>query len=103
MKMVSTSNSSTGMPLRVVVVADVRLYCEGLAAALPREKVHIVGSAQNREMATTAIHTLQPQAVLVDVTAPEALELMRQVRMDRPSIHVIAFGLDDDVSMIVSC
>jgi DNA-binding NarL/FixJ family response regulator len=93
----------SGEPIRLVVVADVRLYCEGLAAVLPRERVVVVGSADSRSKAPVVVQTHQPDAVLVDVAMPEALEVMRQLRADPPAVHIVAFGVDDNVSAIMQC
>ena len=89
--------------VRIVFVADVRLYGSGLAAVLPPEKVQIVGTADCRDNAATVVKALEPDAVLVDVTMPEALELIRQLRVDPPMVHVIAFGVSDAIPMIVAC
>jgi two-component system, NarL family, nitrate/nitrite response regulator NarL len=90
-------------PVRIVFVADVRLYVCGLAAVVPPEKVQIVGTADCRDNAPTVVHALEPDAVLVDVMMPEALELIRQLRVDPPPVHVIAFGVSDAIPMIVAC
>jgi two-component system, NarL family, nitrate/nitrite response regulator NarL len=90
-------------PIRCVVIADVRLYCEGLAAVIPREQLVVVGSADSRAGVAAVVQTHQPDVALVDVAMVEALEIMRQLRADPPAVQVIAFGVGDDVSTIVQC
>jgi two-component system nitrate/nitrite response regulator NarL len=90
-------------PIRLVVIADVRLYCEGLAAVVPREQLVVVGSADSRAAVAAVVQTQQPDVVLVDVAMPEALEVMRQLRADPPAVQIVAFGVGDDVSTIVQC
>lgn len=90
-------------PVRVVFVADVRLYSFGLSAVLPRDRIEIVGTADSRDTAPRLVRELEPDAVLIDVSISDALELMRQLRVDPPSVHVIAFGVGDAIPMIVAC
>lgn len=89
--------------VRIIIVADVRLYTVGLAAIVPRERVQVVGTAQTREAATALVQTVQPDVALVDITMPEALDLMRQLRADPPPVNVIAFGVNDDLTTIIAC
>ena len=89
--------------VRVVVAADVKLYAQGIAAVVPHDRVQVIGSAHSREAATALVQTLRPDVVLVDITMPEALALMAQLRVDPPAVHVIALGLGDDLTLIVAC
>jgi two-component system, NarL family, nitrate/nitrite response regulator NarL len=90
-------------PVRLVFVADVRLYSFGLSAVLPSERITIVATAESREAAPAVVQAHKPDAVLIDVTLPDALELMRQLRIDPPAVEVIAFGVGDSIPMIVAC
>jgi DNA-binding NarL/FixJ family response regulator len=87
----------------MVIVADVRLYCDGLAAVLPRDRLLIVGTADGRTTAPAIVQATNPDVVLVDVATPEALDLMRQLRTDPPPVAIIAFGVGDDIPAIVEC
>jgi DNA-binding NarL/FixJ family response regulator len=95
--------SSPIQPIRVVVVSDVRLYCEGLAAVLPRERLVVAGTARSRVEAAAAVQSLQPDIVLVDVALAERNELMRQLRSDQPRVQLIAFAVSEDVHTIIEC
>src|SRR5262245_50905308 len=90
-------------PIRLLIVADVRLYREGLAAVMPPERLQVVGTADTRDVAAAVAQAQRPDAVLIDVTMPEALALMRQLRADPPFSNIIAFGVSDDVPTIVAC
>jgi len=94
---------SVASPIRIVIVADVRLYREGLAAVLPHERFAVVGSADSRTSAAAVVQATTPDIVLVDVAAPDAFDLMRQLRVDPPAVGVVAFGVGDDLSTIVEC
>lgn len=90
-------------PVRTVIVADVKLYAVGLAAIVPGDRVQVVGTAQTRDTATALVQSARPEVALVDITMPEALDLMRQLRADPPPVNVIAFGVSDDLTTIVAC
>jgi DNA-binding NarL/FixJ family response regulator len=89
--------------IRLVIVADVRLYCDGLAAVLPRDRLLVVGTADSRATASAIVQAASPDVVLVDVATAEAFDLMRQLRTDPPPVGIIAFGVGDDISTIVEC
>jgi two-component system nitrate/nitrite response regulator NarL len=95
--------SSSAGSIHVVLVVEVRLYREGLAAALPNAGVTLAGTASNRSDARASVQKLQPDAVVVDVGMPEAFELMRELRADIPDARLIAFGVDEDVSAVIRC
>jgi DNA-binding NarL/FixJ family response regulator len=99
-----TSRSVANPLVQVVVVAEVRLYREGLAAALPKERLALVGTASDHSEARTTVHTLQPDVVIVDVRMPHAFDLMRELRSDAPDTSLIAFAVhEDDVAAVLSC
>lgn len=95
--------ASREAPIRIVFITDVRLYACGLAAVLPPEGVQIVGTANCRDSAPKVVQALEPDAVLVDIMMSEALELIRQLRVDPPMVQVIAFGVSDAIPMIMAC
>lgn len=99
----SLPTSYHAAPVRLVFVADVRLYSSGLSALLPSARITIVATADSREAAPAVVQAHKPDAVLIDVTLPDALELMRQLRVDPPPVQVIAFGVGDSIPMIVAC
>lgn len=90
--------------IRVVVIADVRLYRDGLAAALgSHEPVVVVGQAGTCADARAIVAATAPDVVIVDVAVRDALELIRDLRRDSPQSEVIAFAVDEVTSSIVEC
>ena len=89
--------------IRTIIVTDVRLYAAGLAAIVPPDRVQVVGTAQTREAAMALVQAVRPEVALLDITMPEALDLMRQLRADPPPVNVIAFGVNDDLTTIIAC
>jgi DNA-binding NarL/FixJ family response regulator len=89
--------------IRLLIVVDVRLYREGLAAILPPAGVAVVGAAGSRAEANATVHGLEPDVVIVDVAMPGAFDLIRELRADVPTAQLIAFGVDDDIAAIIEC
>ena len=90
--------------VRVLVVAAVRLYRDGLAAALDsRTPVVVVGVAGTRVEARASVLALCPDVILIDVAVRHALDLIRDLRRDAPHSGIIAFAVDEVSSDIVEC
>lgn len=91
------------MPLRVLIVADVRLYRDGLATTLAgRARFEIVGTAATRAGAIAAAVSLRPDIAIVDMAVPDALNLIRDFRMSSGAA-VVAFAVDEVAADILSC
>lgn len=98
------SADSLHYPIRVIIVAAVRLYREGLASSLlPYECLSVAGTASCRVDAKLTIPDLRPDVVVIDMAMPEALELICDLRVQLPVIRLIAFAVDEDISTIVAC
>ncbi len=83
----------------VLVVADIRLYREGLVYALGnRGELEVVGTAQSGD--SSALAELQPDVVLVDVATADGLATVHSVVGTVPGAKVVALaspGSDADV------
>jgi two-component system, NarL family, nitrate/nitrite response regulator NarL len=102
---VLTSDASARPPrTRVFIVADVRLYREGLAGSLSAcSRVAVVGSCASRAAACEGVARLRPDVVLVDVATRESLELIRDLQTEALRCKVLAFAVDDVASDIIEC
>lgn len=88
----------------MLIVAEVRLYREGLVAALSRrDAVTVVGQAGDFAQARAAICALRPQVVVLDVSLPAALELTEELRRDAPDLRVVAFAVSPSSADIIAC
>lgn len=89
---------------RLVVIADVRLYRDGLAAALANyDRLTVVGTAGNGADAMALVQQAQPDVAIVDMSLPGGFELLSQLRSLHPATELIAFGVDEDITIIVRC
>jgi DNA-binding NarL/FixJ family response regulator len=93
-----------GGATRVLIVADVRLYREGLSASLANcPHVIITGTSASRHEALARIRELQPDVVVLDMATRESLELVRDVRRDDLPTKILAFAVDEVTSDILEC
>src|SRR5215217_571690 len=78
------------------IVAEVRLFREGLAEALSRrERFEVLGAASNPEEALPRLCDLQPDVALIDVAQPSAVTTVRFLVDALPTLRVIALAVPE--------
>jgi len=100
------NNSSKGgdRRIRVLVVASVRLYREGMSFSLEtRNNLAVVGASSSSAEAMSAVTALNPEVVVVDMATDQSLDLASNLKTVCPSVKVIAFAVEDHDSSIIAC
>jgi DNA-binding NarL/FixJ family response regulator len=88
----------------VLIVAEVRLYREGLAGSLSVcSQLDGVGTCANRTDACERARQLRPDVVLVDMATRESLELIRDLRAEVLPCRVLAFAVDEIAADVLEC
>jgi len=99
-----TSGGESRERIRVVIVAGVRLYREGLVSTLGSYKLlDILGAASSPADATALVLRHGPRVAVLDMAMPGALELIRTLHLQAPNTRILAFALHDDVTIIIDC
>lgn len=91
-------------PIRVLVVDDQRIVCEGIASLLGlQDDIVVVGMAFNGQEAIARAVELQPDVVLMDVRMPvlNGIAATRLIRRDLPECQVLVLTTFDDDEYIV--
>jgi DNA-binding NarL/FixJ family response regulator len=92
--------------IRLLLVDDQNLICQGLKAVLNQElDLEVVGTAENGEVALRLAQTLQPDIVLMDIRMPvmNGIEATRLMNQRFPAIKVLALStFDDDLDIAQS-
>jgi DNA-binding NarL/FixJ family response regulator len=85
--------------IRLLLVDDQSLICQGLKAVLDREAdLEVVGTAENGRVALDLASRLQPDVVLMDIRMPvmTGIEATRLIHEQFPDIKVLVLSTFDD-------
>jgi DNA-binding NarL/FixJ family response regulator len=83
--------------VRVLIVAGIRLYSEGLAEVLGnRDSIEVVGTASDPVEGLARDLSLRPEVVLVDTSMPDTVLAVRAITAAAPASKVIALAVSDD-------
>jgi two-component system, NarL family, nitrate/nitrite response regulator NarL len=94
--------TSVSAPITILIAVGVRLYREGLAAALAsHDRLSVRGTAATPHDAQNAARDLQPDIVIVDVALEGASQLMQALRAECEKIRILAFAVRDDIAAIL--
>jgi len=82
--------------IRIVIVADVRFYRDGLADIIARHpRCSVLGTASTRRDAVDRVRETVPDIVLLDTAMPEGLDTAAEIVSFAPSAKVVAIALDE--------
>jgi two-component system nitrate/nitrite response regulator NarL len=88
--------------IRLAIVAEMRLYRDGLRQILGRcEDIEVVLTAADWRTATTRLADAKPNVLLFDVRPAEARLGLRELAASRSSFRLVALGVADDDADIV--
>jgi DNA-binding NarL/FixJ family response regulator len=85
--------------IRLLLVDDQSLICQGLAAVLNQEEdLEVVGSAENGQAAIAQVKSLRPDVVLMDIRMPvmTGIEATRLLAEQFPEVKVLVLSTFDD-------
>lgn len=87
---------------RVLIVAGVRFYREGLRKVLPSfEGFEVVGAVASSEQSVQAALSTDPDVVLIDDAVEGSLDLVRELRRALVDVRVVAIGVTDDADDVL--
>jgi two-component system nitrate/nitrite response regulator NarL len=90
--------------VRVFVVGEVRVYCEGLAHLLSAQPaVQVVGTAAPTRESMQQIATVGPDVVLVDSVTARRGDTVRLISATSAKSHVIAFAVREEEAEVLAC
>jgi DNA-binding NarL/FixJ family response regulator len=93
-----------GSPARVVIVADIRLYREGLAAMLNREPgLVVVATATDAQAAVRTARETRPDVALVDLGMADGTAVLRRLADGAPDTAVVALTVPETERVVIDC
>jgi DNA-binding NarL/FixJ family response regulator len=89
---------------RVLFVAEIRLYREGLADMLRAEPgIDVVATASGADEAVRALRELAPDVVLIDMAIPDNAWLVRALVAAVPGTRVVALAVPEVEREVLAC
>lgn len=90
--------------IRVAIVGDVRLYCEGIALHLAGDaRFMVVGAAATEGDARRIVDELHPAVVLIDTAMRGSLALLRELSSASLRTHTVALTLPEGDEAALLC
>ncbi len=89
--------------IRLLLVDDHQLFRQGLRALIEIEPdIEVVGECVNGREAVTAVHTLQPDVVLLDLNMPvlDGVAATREIMEQHPATGVIILSMNREDSNV---
>jgi two-component system, NarL family, nitrate/nitrite response regulator NarL len=88
----------------VLIVAEIRLFREGLADMLREEPgIDVIGAAAGVDEAVPVLRDQQPDIVLLDVAVPENAWLARALVAAVPGTRIVALAVPEVEDNVVAC
>jgi DNA-binding NarL/FixJ family response regulator len=90
--------------IRVFICSDVRIYREGVAEVLgQRSGIAVVGTSAGEAERFDDIRRLATDVVLLDMSTPSSVALLRELAERAPEARVVALGVSETEPEIVAC
>lgn len=90
--------------ISVLIVADVRLYREGLASSpASRDHLLVIATCASRADALARVRDVGADVVVVDMATRESLELIGDLRREAVATKILAFAVEEVTSDILDC
>jgi DNA-binding NarL/FixJ family response regulator len=90
--------------LRVLLVDDHDLFRSGLINLLSEHGLHVVGEAENGEVALRLVRELAPDVVIMDLNmpGPSGVDVIRQMTSIAPLTRVVVLTISADDSDVIN-
>src|SRR5574341_293031 len=89
---------------RILIVADVRLFREGLTHVLGRHpSMRVVGSVSGDGDVVSEITHLSPDVVLVDMVIPQANALIKRIRHAHGETNIVGLCVRESEADVLRC
>ncbi len=90
--------------IRVLIVADIRLYRDGLAHIVGDEpRLTVVGTAPDLPTALQVVAERSPDVALVDLVMPQSVAAVRAIATAAPRVKVVALGVRENEQDLIAC
>ena len=90
--------------IKVIVISDIKIYCEGLSQILSNIKqIKVIGAENNIEDAISKIKLNFPQVILLDMTMAQSCQIASRLMRICPEAKIVALAVPEDENNIIKC
>jgi DNA-binding NarL/FixJ family response regulator len=90
--------------INVILISDIKIYCEGLTQVLSNNgSMNVIGAVNNSDAAIGLIRNSPPDVVVQDMTMTGSCGLVQRISGMNPRIKIIALAVPYDESNILMC
>lgn len=89
--------------IHVAILADVRLYREGLAGLLTCHGVEVVGLAAGGAAGIAGVQTWRPDVALIDMVMAESMTTLHELTNTVADVRAVAVGLPETEADVLAC
>ena len=89
--------------VRVILVANIRLYSESLGESLARREFEVVAVTGTVEGALALCRVHAPEVVLVDMAVNGDPDAVHVLACKNPEVHVLALGVPENAQDVIAC
>ena len=90
--------------IKVIVVSDIKIYCEGLSRILSNtHPIEVIGAENNFENAVNRVKLGAPDVVLLDMTMIDSCRIAQKVLQLCPESKIVALAVPEDEENIMEC
>lgn len=93
------------MPIKILIVDDLRLFRQGLRGLLEQETdLEVVGEAADGQDAFTMVADTEPDIVLMDVSMPklDGIQATRMIMERHPSVKILMLSLHTEDEKVIA-
>ncbi len=93
------------MPIKILIVDDLRLFRQGIRGLLKQEKdFEVVGEAADGQDAFTMVQETKPDIILMDVAMPKlnGIHATRMILERHPSVKILMLSLHNEDEKVIA-
>jgi two-component system, NarL family, nitrate/nitrite response regulator NarL len=98
-----TESGQDASIVRLFILSDVRLLCEGLVLALAQHPSVTVVGASDLSMSPAQIAELRPDVLLLDIAMHESLNISVALRQVLPNLKIVAIAVAEVEQEVIAC
>ena len=90
--------------IRLLVVADVRLYRENIVNSLAcRGSIEVAGAASSRDEVLALVASTAPAIVVIDMATTASDDIVRSIGAQAAAVKTVAFAVGDSEEELLAC